>query len=76
MTNVLPRNSKLRARAIRIIMAETGVDGGGAADILERAHGNLPAGLLMAKSGCSLADAERTLAAAGGVVSRAREMLK
>jgi hypothetical protein len=31
--------------------------------------------LLMAKTGCSLEDAERALAAAGGVVSRAQEML-
>jgi hypothetical protein len=30
----------------------------------------------MAKSGCSLEDAERALAAAGGVVSRGEEIIK
>lgn len=76
MTSVLPRNSKLRARAIRIIMAETGLYEHNAVEILERAHGNLPAALLIAESGCSVEDAERALAATGGVVSRAKEMLK
>lgn len=75
MTSVLPRNSKLRARAIRILMAETGVDEPSAFEKLESAQGNLPAALLMAKSGCSLAVAERALAAAGGVLSRAVEMI-
>jgi N-acetylmuramic acid 6-phosphate etherase len=76
MTNVHTRNTKLRARAVRILMAETGVDDRGAIETLEKANGSLPAALLMAKSGCSLEDAERALAAAGGVVSRAQEMLK
>jgi N-acetylmuramic acid 6-phosphate etherase len=75
MTNVQTRNSKLRARAVRILMAETAVDELGAIESLENANGNLPAALLMAKSGCSLQDAERALAAAGGVLSRAQEML-
>jgi N-acetylmuramic acid 6-phosphate etherase len=76
MTNVHTRNTKLRARAVRILMAETGLDEGRAIESLEKANGNLPAALLMAKSGCSLDDAERALAAAGGVVMRAQEMLK
>ena len=76
MTNVLPRNSKLKARAIRIIMAETGVDERAATRTLENAKGNLPAALLMARSVCSLEEAERALAAAGGVVSRAQDLLR
>jgi len=76
MTHVQPRNSKLRARAIGIIMTETGTDERSALENLEKANGNLPAALLMAKSGCSLEAAERALVAAGGVVSRAEEMLK
>jgi N-acetylmuramic acid 6-phosphate etherase len=76
MTNVLPRNSKLRERALRILMAETKLDEGAAVAVFEKSNGNLPAALLMAKSGCSLIEAERALAAAGGVVSRAEEMLK
>ena len=75
MTNVHTRNTKLRARAVRILMAETGVDEDGAIERLEKANGNLPAALLMAKSGCSLDAAERALAATGGVLNRAAEML-
>lgn len=76
MTNVLPRNAKLRARAVRILAAETGIDDRGAIEVFDKANGSLPAALLMAKSGCSLEEAERALAAAGGVVSRAQEMLQ
>lgn len=76
MSNLHARNSKLRARAVRILMAETGIDEGAANESLEQANGNLPAALLRAKLDCSLEDAERALAAAGGVVSRAEEMLK
>lgn len=76
MTNVLPRNQKLRQRALRILMMETGLEAGGALEVLDKANGSLPAALLMAKSGCSLEDAERALAASSGVVSRARELLK
>ena len=76
MTSVLPRNAKLRARAVRIIRAETGIEEQAAVELLEKAGGNLPATLLMAKLGCSLEAAERALAAAGGVVSGAEEILK
>ncbi|HEY6229922.1 MAG TPA: N-acetylmuramic acid 6-phosphate etherase [Pyrinomonadaceae bacterium] len=76
MTNVHTRNSKLRARAIRILMSEAKLDEGAAVAALEKSEGNLPAALLMTKSGCSLAEAERALAATGGVVSRAEEMLR
>jgi N-acetylmuramic acid 6-phosphate etherase len=75
MTSMQTRNAKLRARAIRIIVAETAVDEGVAIETLEQANGSLPAALLMAKSGCSLEDAERALATAGGVVSRGQEIL-
>ncbi len=74
MTNVQTRNSKLRARAVRILMAELGIDEDAAAAGLDRASGNLPAALLMAQEGCSLPAAERALAASGGVVSRAAEI--
>ena len=76
MTNLQTRNSKLRARAVRIIMADPGVDERRAMDKLEKANGSLPAALLMAKTGCSLEDAERALEASDGVVTRAQEMCK
>jgi len=74
MTNVQTRNTKLRARAVRIMMAESGLDERAAQESLGRANGNLPAALLMVKEGCSLSAAERALAAAGGVVNRAAEI--
>jgi len=74
MTNVQPRNQKLRARAVRIMIAETGCDEQAAIAALDLANGNLPAALLMARTGCSLRAAERALAASGGVVGRAAEI--
>ena len=76
MTNVMPRNVKLRNRALRILMSEAGINERDAIQKLEKAKGSLPAALLMAKLGCSLEDAQRALAAAAGVLSRAEEMLK
>jgi N-acetylmuramic acid 6-phosphate etherase len=75
MTNVQTRNVKLRDRALRIIMAEAGIDARAARASLEKANGSLPAALLIAKTGCSLEDAQRALAEAAGVVSRAEEIL-
>jgi N-acetylmuramic acid 6-phosphate etherase len=74
MTSMQTRNSKLRARAVRIIMAEAGIDEGSASENLERANGSLPVALLMAKEGLSLIEAEGALAASGGVVKRAAEI--
>lgn len=74
MTNVQTRNQKLQARAIRIIMSETGLDEQAATSALEDAKGSLPAALLMAQAGCSLREAERALAASGGAVARAVEI--
>jgi N-acetylmuramic acid 6-phosphate etherase len=76
MTSVLPRNTKLQARAIRIIMAEAGLGEDSATEILQTAGGNLPVALLMAKLGCTAEDANEALAAAGGVLSRAEEIIK
>jgi N-acetylmuramic acid 6-phosphate etherase len=76
MTNVLPRNAKLKARALRIIMAETGVDEVSAIGTLQNANGSLPAALLMAKFGCSFEAAEGALAAAGGIVGSAEKILR
>jgi N-acetylmuramic acid 6-phosphate etherase len=76
MTNVQTRNAKLHARALRILMAEAGIDEHSAIETLDKANGSLPVALLLAKSGCSLEDAVRALAAAGGVLSRAHELLR
>jgi N-acetylmuramic acid 6-phosphate etherase len=75
MTNLRARNSKLVARSVRILTAETGADEAAAVEVLGHAAGDLPTALVMIKSGRSLEDAARALAEARGVVSRAVELL-
>lgn len=76
MTNVQTRNVKLRARAERILMAETGLDEQSASKTLDAAEGNLPVALVMAHSGSELPAAKKALAASSGVVSKAVEALR
>ena len=75
MTNVLPRNAKLRHRAIRIIMAETGLDEEGARVALERAGDDTPTAIVMIKSGSTVDAASVALVAAGGVIENAVKSL-
>jgi N-acetylmuramic acid 6-phosphate etherase len=76
MTNVLPRNSKLRARAIRIIMAESGSDEATARVALDKSGNDPRAALLMLKTGSSIEEAKAALEAANGVIERASMMLR
>jgi N-acetylmuramic acid 6-phosphate etherase len=71
MSNMRPGNEKLRGRSVRIITAETGASEQSARASLDRAGGDLPATLVMLKSGRSLEDARRALDAAHGVVTDA-----
>jgi N-acetylmuramic acid 6-phosphate etherase len=71
MTNMLTRNSKLRARAIRILMAEAGLNEQEATAQLEAASGDLRVAMVMSKTGCSRAEAESALAETNGVVASA-----
>ncbi|MDX6529761.1 MAG: N-acetylmuramic acid 6-phosphate etherase [Blastocatellia bacterium] len=75
MTNVQTRNVKLRARAERILAAESGLDEGRAKELLDRAVGNLPVALVMSKTGCSRAEAEAALKASRGVLAQAIELI-
>jgi N-acetylmuramic acid 6-phosphate etherase len=75
MTNLLPRNEKLRARAARILAAESGVNEADATKQLEAAGGDLRIALVMTKAGCSREAAERALAEAHGVVQQAVQAL-
>jgi N-acetylmuramic acid 6-phosphate etherase len=75
MTNMLTRNTKLRARAVRILMAETGLDEAEAESKLETAGGDLRAALVMSETGSSRAEAESALAKSSGVVKSAVEAL-
>lgn len=75
MTNVQTRNVKLHARAVRILMAEAGLDEGSAKTTLATAGGKLPVALVMAITGFGLAEARKALAASFGVVRTAVEAL-
>jgi N-acetylmuramic acid 6-phosphate etherase len=76
MTNVLPRNSKLRARAIRIIMAESGSDEEAARTALDKSDDDPRAALVMMKTGSSIEEAKVALEASNGVIERAVRMLR
>jgi N-acetylmuramic acid 6-phosphate etherase len=75
MTNMLTRNTKLRARALRILMAEAGLNESEADARLEAAGGDLRSALVMSQTGCSLAEAESALAMTNYVVKSAVEAL-
>jgi N-acetylmuramic acid 6-phosphate etherase len=76
MSNVRPRNTKLRARAIRILMAEGGLDENGATSALAMAGDDLSVALVMSKTRKSREDVIAALRSSKGVVSRAIEMLE
>jgi N-acetylmuramic acid 6-phosphate etherase len=75
MTNVQARNVKLRARALRILQLESGLDEEHAAKVLAEAGDDLPVALVMSKTGRSSADAKRALQETKGVVARAVTLL-
>jgi N-acetylmuramic acid 6-phosphate etherase len=76
MTSVLPRNTKLRARAIRIIMAETGSREETARAALAAANDDLRTALVMIKTGHSSDEAQAALEAGGGVIEQAVRILQ
>jgi N-acetylmuramic acid 6-phosphate etherase len=71
MTNVQTRNVKLRARALRILMAEAGLDEPSANAALEAAQGNLPVALVMAGAKSTKVEAQKALQDSSGVVRTA-----
>jgi N-acetylmuramic acid 6-phosphate etherase len=71
MTNMRAKNTKLHARSIRIIGAETGVDEASAQAALQRAGGDLPAAIVMLKTGRTPDEARAALAAARGIIGQA-----
>ena len=75
MTNMLAKNSKLHARAVRILAAETALSEETALFQLEAANGDLRTALVMSKTGRSRAEAESALAATNGVVESAVQSL-
>ena len=75
MTNLQTRNSKLRARALRILAAETGLDPRASTTILDAAQGDLRIALVMSKTQCSRETAENALQQSHWVVAEALRML-
>jgi len=71
MTNLRARNSKLHARTLRILMAETGLDEPAAAVALEAAGADLPTALVMSRTSRSRQDAAAALAMSRGVIEAA-----
>ncbi len=71
MSNLQARNSKLRARAVRILMAETRLDDNAAAAALDAGNGDIRIALVMTKTGCSAEAAKEALAESKGVVPQA-----
>jgi N-acetylmuramic acid 6-phosphate etherase len=76
MTNVQTRNSKLRARAIRILQTEAGLAEQQAETVLDAADGKLPLALVMTLSGREKAAAAAALEASQGVIGKAIELLQ
>lgn len=71
MTNVLPRNEKLRGRSLRIFMAETGVDEETAREALVQSGGEVRVALVMHKTNCSRREAEEALTNTNGNIQSA-----
>ncbi len=75
MSNLQARNSKLRARAVRILMAETDLDENAAAAALDAGNGDIRMALVMIKTGCNAEAAIKALAESRGVVPQAINQL-
>ncbi len=71
MTNMRARNSKLQARAVRILQSELGLDEAAAAAALDAGGGDVATAVVMARTGRPLVVASDALQQAGGVIERA-----
>lgn len=71
LSNMRARNTKLHARAVRILQAEANLDEGAAAAALEAGGGDVATALVMVRTGATLDGARAALEAAGGVIADA-----
>jgi N-acetylmuramic acid 6-phosphate etherase len=71
MSNVQTRNVKLRERALRILMAETGLDEYEAQALLEKTDNNLSASIVMSRAGSGLSETLQALKNSNGVIEQA-----
>ena len=75
MSNLQAKNSKLRDRALRILMQETGLDSDRAASLFQDSENNLSVALVMAKANASRDKAVEALSATKGKVEAAVKRL-
>jgi N-acetylmuramic acid 6-phosphate etherase len=75
MSNLQPKNIKLRERALRILMKETGLEAEAADSVLEVSGINLSVALVMAKGGSTKEEATEVLRRSGGRVEDALRLL-
>lgn len=66
MVDVVAKNAKLRARALRLVRTLAGVDEAAATDLLAAAEGSVKLAVVLACSGYSVAAARERLAFVGG----------
>lgn len=71
MTNMRARNSKLQARAVRILQSELQLDQTAAAAALDAADGDVATAVVMCRTGRSRETASEALQGAGGVIEQA-----
>jgi N-acetylmuramic acid 6-phosphate etherase len=76
MTNMRARNSKLQARSVRIVAAEAAVDAAAAEAALVSTGHDLPAAIVVLRTGRSPAEAKAALAAVNGVIAKAVAALR
>ena len=75
MSNLKAKNIKLRDRALRILMHETGLDSDKAANLFQASEDNLSVALVMAKSNVSRDKATEALRSTNGKVEDAVKLL-
>ena len=75
MSNLQAKNSKLRDRALRILMQETGLDAEKAASLFQDSENNLSVALVMATANASRDKAAEALSATRGKVEDAVKLL-
>ena len=76
MSNLEARNAKLKGRATRILMTETGLDEERARSTLDEAGGSLAVALVMNSTGRTKDEAAHALEKSGGVINKAVKLLQ